>query len=282
MNSTASLPSTADLARRMRRSAAVGAGLAIAVAVMGFGFGAWLTGTPAEALPRLAGVHALALAAGLAVSIATLLLPLARHALAAMHSLERGQAQLIHSALHDHLTGLPNRRYIEEHIAFVLANARRNGQMTAVLHIDLDGFKAINDRHGHAAGDSALIRLSEIMQAASRRSDFLGRMGGDEFVVVVSDVRNPRGLETFAGRLVERIGEPIDIDGQLFEIGASIGIALSPPVAADGPALLAAADVALYEAKAEGRAGFRFHRDSRAYLDIRFPRPLLVIEAVAR
>lgn len=197
--------------------------------------------------------------------------PLLRDTAREVAALEDSRDQLAHNALHDHLTGLPNRRYVEEHLDRTLASASRAGNAVAVLQIDLDGFKQINDRYGHAIGDIALTSVARRMQSAIRRADFLGRNGGDEFIVIAEESRNPRGLETLARRLIEQIAADLALDGQSCRIGASIGIALSPPLAPDSGLLLAAADAALYEAKAEGRGSFRFHPDVRSHLECHYP-----------
>ncbi|MCL5777358.1 GGDEF domain-containing protein [Limibaculum sp. FT325] len=208
---------------------------------------------------------------GLVVVALAIMRPMLGEVTRVTRTLEQTQEKLAHSALHDHLTELPNRRYVEEHLRRSLAAAGRTGQMVAVLQIDLDGFKQINDRFGHAVGDAALASVARRMQKAIRRSDFLGRTGGDEFVVIAAEGRNPRGLEHLAERLIQTVGEPIEIDAQRCAIGASVGIALTPPLDADSERLLSHADAALYAAKAQGRGLFRFHPDAQVYLDVHYP-----------
>jgi diguanylate cyclase (GGDEF)-like protein len=258
------------LSRRMARGSAIAllailaadaAALAL-VAALGLGDGA----APAGA--------AITLAATLIAAASTALIvfrPMIRDVADTVAGLEDTQRALAHSALHDHLTGLPNRRYVEEHLRRTLAAAARNGHVVGVLQIDLDGFKQINDRHGHAVGDRVLIGVATQMQAAIRRSDFIGRTGGDEFVVVAVEPRNPRGIGTLAERLIERIEEALGDHMPAGRGGASIGIALSPPLTADPNRLLAQADLALYAVKARGTGGFRFHPDAETYLDVHFP-----------
>lgn len=221
---------------------------------------------------RMEAVGLLSVLAAVGVVAVAILRPLLSEVMRVTRALEEAREQLAHSALHDHLTGLPNRRYVEEHLRRTLAAASRSGEMVAVLQIDLDGFKQINDRFGHAVGDSVLVAVARRMSSVIRRADFLGRIGGDEFVVVATEARNPRGLANLARRLTQILSQPIEVDAVSCTLGASVGIALSPPLDAEPERLLSQADAALYAAKAEGRGLFRFHPDAQVFLDVHYPK----------
>ncbi len=171
--------------------------------------------------------------------------------------LEAAKARIEHNALHDSLTGLPNRRYLDELLA-----GRRNetdgSGISGMLHIDLDRFKQINDTLGHAAGDAMLIHAAGVLRENVRASDFVARIGGDEFVVVCMSEADEEHLEELAARLVECMRQPVNYQGRECRFGVSIGIAGAETVAASAQELLINADIALYRAKNEGRNGYRF------------------------
>lgn len=162
-------------------------------------------------------------------------------------------------AEHDGLTRLANRALLTDRLSKALDNQyRRNKDETvAVLCLDLDGFKAVNDRYGHAAGDQVLVQAAQRMRALVRESDTLARLGGDEFAVVQLALEQPAGAEQLASRLVAALAEPYTIDDgrKVATISTSVGIAVSPANGNDVDRLLAAADTALYRAKACGRNG---------------------------
>ena len=177
------------------------------------------------------------------------------HALAAANQQLREREQALqHAAFHDPLTGLANRRLFLQHAADSLAEAQRLGQSVALLLIDLDHFKPVNDRHGHSAGDWLLGALGQRLQQRLRGHDLLARLGGDEFAVLLraaQDVRE-QALQV-ALRIQDALGEPYVYQQQTLHIGCSIGIALYPEHARHLEALYQAADDALYQAKADGR-----------------------------
>ncbi|GAB6903519.1 putative bifunctional diguanylate cyclase/phosphodiesterase [Kineosporia succinea] len=160
---------------------------------------------------------------------------------------------LVHQAAHDPLTDLPNRAYLMELLAAQLQRARRNGTTTAVLFVDLDFFKRVNDQLGHAAGDEVLRTVTERMKGVLRAGDVIGRQGGDEFVVLVDPVPPPAELMAVADRLVRAVSEPIMTAGGKASVGASIGIALCRDGRTDPEKLLQDADLAAYRAKSNGR-----------------------------
>ena len=170
---------------------------------------------------------------------------------------DRRQAQerLAHLALHDQLTGLPNRALLGDRIAHALGRTRRSGSVVGLLFVDLDRFKAVNDDLGHAVGDRLLIEIADRMRGVVRPSDTVARLGGDEFVVLCEDLHSPGEAVQVAERVIDVVGRPVHVDGHETGVGASIGINV---VSADQPAqdaetLLRHADAALYVAKQGGR-----------------------------
>ncbi len=184
------------------------------------------------------------------------------------------QAEVSRLALHDSLTGLPNRRYLGLQLEGSIARAQRKQLGFAVLMIDLDGFKPINDLHGHGAGDQALVAVAERLRALVRKGEVVARLGGDEFVVVVqrSDlhvaaaptghpVANPAAdtAARTAQRLSTALGQPIQLAQATVQLGASVGVALYPCDGTSTDELLRKADLAMYRAKHEGRGVTRFY-----------------------
>lgn len=169
-----------------------------------------------------------------------------------------------HAASHDALTQLPNRAHALELIELSLQRASRRGLRVGVLFVDLDYFKAVNDTFGHAAGDELLRVVAARMRAASRASDVVCRLGGDEFIVLVDEVDSVGGLEDFGHRLVEAVSAPVPLEvagvAREARVGASIGVALSHPGTTGAACLVEEADIAVYEAKAAGRGAVRFSR----------------------
>ncbi len=161
-------------------------------------------------------------------------------------------------AVIDQLTGLPNRRGLMERLPGALAAARRSGQMLAVLFIDLDRFKNVNDARGHLFGDALLVGITARLPAALRAYDVLLRHGGDEFVVLLTGLADRLEVENVSRRLLSLIEEPISIEGIEMRVSASIGIGLYPDNGVDTDALLRCADIAMYEAKAAGGNEVRF------------------------
>jgi diguanylate cyclase (GGDEF)-like protein len=158
---------------------------------------------------------------------------------------------------HDLLTGLPNRRLFADRLEQALAVARRTGGSIAMLCLDLDHFKEVNDTLGHAAGDELLRTMAARWQRCLRESETLARLGGDEFAVITHALHKPEDAAILAARLIETVREPIPLDGQLVFVGLSIGIAVGAPGALAAE-LAQQADVALYQAKASGRGGHCF------------------------
>ena len=166
-------------------------------------------------------------------------------------------SRLTHQAHHDALTGLPNRVLLEDRLTQSLAQAKRNQQQVALLFVDLDGFKGVNDTLGHAAGDILLKQVAARLAWAVRASDTLARMGGDEFALVLNDVRDTPSAMRVAEKLLETLAEPFPLEGRELRISASIGLAFYPEDGQDADTLLRHADVAMYRAKASGRNNCR-------------------------
>ncbi len=165
----------------------------------------------------------------------------------------RAEAQILFMARHDALTSLPNRILFGERIEQALAQVGRQQQGFAVLCLDLDHFKAVNDTLGHMVGDRLLQQVAERLQFCAREVDTVARLGGDEFAIIQIGLERPEDAGVLAGRIVQVVGEAYDIDGHHIVIGISAGIAVAPGDGTSGETLLKNADLALYRAKAEGR-----------------------------
>lgn len=167
--------------------------------------------------------------------------------------LEQAYAAMRHQALHDPLTGLPNRRYMDEHLRS-LAEGEGGGALgVAMLHLDLDRFKVINDTLGHAAGDHILCHVADVLRASMGPADFAARIGGDEFTVIRTGGTDLPGLRQFADDLISGVTRPQSFDGQSCRVGMSIGIARMAKGAVSTQELMINADLALYRAKETGR-----------------------------
>ncbi|MHB8296445.1 MAG: putative bifunctional diguanylate cyclase/phosphodiesterase [Acidimicrobiales bacterium] len=172
----------------------------------------------------------------------------------------RLEAELRDHALHDPLTGLANRSLFGDRLGRALA--ARPPQRPALLAIDLDGFKQINDTLGHAAGDRLLVVIADRLRAAVRPTDTVARLGGDEFAVLVEGLTDPAETERLAARIVEAVGEPVDADGEPLLVGASVGVAYAAD-ASTAAMLSNQADAALYVAKAAGGRTWKWYRPDR-------------------
>ncbi len=171
------------------------------------------------------------------------------------HKLER-------IARYDVLTGLPNRALLADRLQQEMAHCRRQRKQLAVVFIDLDGFKQVNDQYGHNVGDELLIALSQRMKAALRDDDTLSRIGGDEFVAILNGLTRPKDCERVLDRLLHAVAEPVETSGFVLRVSASIGVTLFPQDATDFDNLLRHADHAMYQAKQAGKN--RYH-----YFDVR-------------
>jgi len=172
--------------------------------------------------------------------------------------LEGARQRIEHNALHDSLTGLPNRRYLDDILTLHAAHCAISGGHTALLHIDLDRFKQINDTLGHAAGDAMLVHASKVLKDNTDASDFVARIGGDEFVIVCISGDRPRDLAKLAERIIVEMRQPVMYESHECRFGVSVGIASEKGEAVDPQKLLIDADIALYRAKSRGRNRFEF------------------------
>src|SRR5687768_3055609 len=168
------------------------------------------------------------------------------------------EERIRHQAYHDPLTGLPNRASFTEHLEEAMRRAKRASWPLGVLFLDLDLFKRVNDSLGHDAGDRLLRVVAERIQRAVREADMLFRMGGDEFTVLLEDVRGPEEAAMVASRMLEAIAEPVQLQHHEISVSASIGIALYPRDDTVGERLLKSADTAMYRAKELGRNRYAF------------------------
>ena len=178
------------------------------------------------------------------------------------------EVRLLHEAARDHgkaqeslaltdpLTGLPNRRLLVDRVSMSLVRARRDQSAMAVLYLDLDGFKEINDRLGHGAGDALLKMVAGRLSAAVREEDTVARLGGDEFVIVLH-LSGDADAGPVASKIIKAVSQPYDIEGQAVGITISAGVALYPVHGEDAETLMKSADLALYEAKRSGKNVYR-------------------------
>ncbi len=184
--------------------------------------------------------------------------------------LREAEARMFHLAHHDALTDLPNRVLFHDRLGQSIARADRDNVSVAVLCIDLDHFKDVNDTLGHAAGDKLLQATSRRLQEEIRASDTLARLGGDEFAIVEVGSPDQDGVNSLATRIVERLTRPFNIDGHEVLVGASVGIAMCPKHGHEAEQLLKNADIALYKAKASGRQTYcHFHEGMDDHLRAR-------------
>ncbi|GAA0269728.1 putative signaling protein [Methylorubrum aminovorans] len=174
------------------------------------------------------------------------------------------EARMRTLAFTDALTGLPNRARLGDVLAQRAAVLRESGRGFAVLMLDLDRFKFVNDVLGHAMGDALLRKVAERLRSVISEDDVVGRLGGDEFAVLALSVQERGGPQCLAARIVEVMDRPFLLDGQLVNVGASVGVALAPQDGSDPEQLLRNADLALYQAKGEGKARFRIFEPALA------------------
>jgi diguanylate cyclase (GGDEF)-like protein/PAS domain S-box-containing protein len=171
--------------------------------------------------------------------------------------------KLSHLAHHDFLTGLPNRLSLNERLARAVASASRHHQSLAVMFLDMDGFKVVNDSLGHAVGDQLLQSVSRRLLACVRGSDTVSRHGGDEFIVLLAELSRPEDAAGVAGKILASLKAPHEIGVHSLCCPVSIGIGVYPADGSDAEGLLRNADLALLQAKASGRGTFRFFGGSR-------------------
>jgi diguanylate cyclase (GGDEF)-like protein len=215
--------------------------------------------------PERPGSHLLARTGPVLVAalllVAMVIALLVRRLRRASAELQASEAQAQHLAFHDPLTGLANRMRFNDRLDRVLAEARRDGTKLALLYLDLDRFKNINDTLGHPAGDELIRTLATRLTALVRPSDCVARLGGDEFAILQSSVTGEGDVSALCERIIEEVGKPFQLLGNSAFVGASIGIAVVPEAGIDRAELMRKADIALYRAKLEGRNRFRIFSD---------------------
>jgi diguanylate cyclase (GGDEF)-like protein/PAS domain S-box-containing protein len=197
----------------------------------------------------------------LAMSVSEVELPDEHLFVAILHDLTEqhlAQEHIHRLAHHDTLTGLANRLSLNLRLEQLLAQTRRAGGAAAVLFIDLDHFKKINDTHGHQTGDLLLVAVAQRLQELLREVDTIARLGGDEFIVVTSGTVTPDEASNIAVRIVDALGAPYQLQGKTVHSGASVGVAMFPSDGDDGSTLMRHADTAMYAAKSQGRGNFQF------------------------
>ncbi|BCS89635.1 bifunctional diguanylate cyclase/phosphodiesterase [Pseudodesulfovibrio sediminis] len=163
------------------------------------------------------------------------------------------QTQLISMALFDSLTGLPNRKNFFDRLTTGIAHAKRYERKLAILFIDLDGFKAVNDTHGHEAGDELLIKVGDTLSNTVRKTDTVARLGGDEFAIILSEIKSVDEAAMVGEKIVKELCRPFPLKAAQVQIGASIGVAVHPDHNDAGTELLKSADQAMYESKSKGK-----------------------------
>ena len=178
--------------------------------------------------------------------------------------LEHNNRILESLALHDPLTGLPNRRLLMDRLSLAIAHARRNKGNMAVMYLDLDGFKQINDTLGHDAGDTLLSLVAARLVGTVRQVDTVARVGGDEFVIVLSELSHGKDVAELVSKVIEAVSQPYSIQGHGMNLTVSVGVSVYPTHGENVEALMKNADMALYEAKRSGKNDYRIS----AYADL--------------
>lgn len=180
-----------------------------------------------------------------------------QHAISAQ---KKEQQELYYLAHYDSLTKLPNRKLFFDILNCMIEYARQGKRLLAVMFLDMDAFKPVNDRYGHAIGDELLVAVAERLRSAVRKSDTVSRLAGDEFVILLGDLDNIKVVEHLASKLINQIAQPYMIAGNQIEISVSIGITIFPNDADTADELLKAADAAMYLAKSAGKNCMNFFR----------------------
>ncbi|HKJ07536.1 MAG TPA: EAL domain-containing protein, partial [Gammaproteobacteria bacterium] len=192
---------------------------------------------------------------------------------------KKTERRLTHLATHDPLTGLPNRARFLDRLEMALANAKRNETLAAVIFLDLDGFKSINDTMGHSVGDRLIQEVGRRLRNTVRQSDTVARLGGDEFTVIGTNLRSVGSVEQLAAKIIRSIARPLDIDGATVRTTPSLGITLFPFHDEDDIyALVRQADTAMYEAKKRGRNSYAFYTAALAGRQMR----LMLLDSAAK
>lgn len=173
-------------------------------------------------------------------------------------ALRKERESFRHQALHDELSGLANRRHLEDRIDEAIASSNRHGRPLSLLFVDVDDFKSVNDRYGHGVGDQVIVAVAQRLRRATRTSDTVGRWGGDEFVIVAPDAPTRDDVEALTARVLAEFDEPLVLESYELHVGLTIGAAWTSNGVANRDTLVRCADGALYEAKASGKGTVRF------------------------
>jgi diguanylate cyclase (GGDEF)-like protein len=173
--------------------------------------------------------------------------------------------EIRHQALHDPVTDLANSRLFEDRVTQSLSISRRSGSRLALLFVDLDWFKFVNDTHGHKVGDELLRAVAERLLVTVREEDTVARIGGDEFGILLREVAHPNDAAIVAGKLVEALGAPFVVRGLTLLIGASVGVTMFPESADTYDSVVSRADSAMYQAKADGRGRFKTYEQTSEF-----------------
>lgn len=173
---------------------------------------------------------------------------------------ETAAASLAHQAFHDALTGLPNRTLLNDRLSVALAHAEREAQKLALLFLDLDDFKLINDTLGHEVGDELLCAVSAVLESCIRAEDTVARLGGDEFMILLTGIEDNEDAGLVARKVIDTLSQPLICSGHELHLAVSIGISIYPEDGTDGVDLMRAADASMYRAKATGRNLFKYYQ----------------------
>ncbi|HEY9098507.1 MAG TPA: EAL domain-containing protein [Thiobacillus sp.] len=176
-------------------------------------------------------------------------------------ALQNAESRLEHLSQHDPLTSLPNRLLLNDRLAKAVQRAERHGRQLAVLFLDLDRFKAVNDSQGHPVGDQLLRIVAKRLATMLRKTDTLARLGGDEFVLLAEDIQSKDDVANLANKLLNTLITPFELEGRAFHLTGSVGISLYPTDGTDPVALIRNADSAMYQAKSQGRNSFHFYSE---------------------
>jgi diguanylate cyclase (GGDEF)-like protein len=212
------------------------------------------------------GTHALAATIGLAtitvlaitIGVSALDAHTAAHTSRVADSLQFANEQLRNLALHDNLTGLPNRMLLNDRMEQALARAERSRGSFALMFVDLDNFKPVNDTYGHRIGDDLLKAVGKRLSGSVRKSDTVARTGGDEFVIVLHELKEQKDAAMLARKILDELSRPFFIEGHELGTSCSIGVSVYPENGRTVAMLLANADAAMYQAKRSGRNNVRF------------------------
>ena len=171
---------------------------------------------------------------------------------------KQAEEKIRYLATHDALTNLPTLRLVKDRILMAMEMAKRNKTLAAIMYIDLDGFKDVNDNYGHEAGDILLKEVGKRLVSSVRKVDTVARIGGDEFLLLITELQSPESAALIATKVLQFVSEPFDLDGKHATVGASIGIALYPDHGNDAATLIKQADKAMYVIKNSGKNGYTF------------------------